>query len=188
MTRARPAPNTLGACPWAAYAGCAWALSFAALSFYWAAGGTAGSSTLGPSIAEPALARDAGFVALLWGTGVLKVLAGVLALALARRFGSSLPRPLFVVGGWAATGVMAGYEGGASLVQHGLMELGVIATPDGLGQTALRWHLALWDPWWLLGGLLFALATRWYQRTTDDASFRERQARRVPVALAAQSR
>lgn len=51
---------------WLAFA---WALLFAALTFYWAAGGTAGVHTLSKAIREPALRRDGGFVAILWATG-----------------------------------------------------------------------------------------------------------------------
>ena len=56
---------------WIGYAAFAWALLFAALTFYWAAGGTAGVHTLSKSIREPALRREGGFVAILWATGVL---------------------------------------------------------------------------------------------------------------------
>ncbi|HEV2404232.1 MAG TPA: hypothetical protein VGR88_02200 [Ktedonobacterales bacterium] len=46
------------------------------------------------------------------------------------------------------------------------MVSGVIATPAGLGTTAARWHLYLWDPWWLLGGVLIIVAARTYGRAT----------------------
>jgi hypothetical protein len=29
---------------------------------------------------------------------------------------------------------------------------------------ALRWHLVLWDPWWLGGGVLLGIAAWGYQR------------------------
>jgi hypothetical protein len=29
----------------------------------------------------------------------------------------------------------------------------------------VTWHLALWDPFWLLGGVLFLAAGRAYQRS-----------------------
>ncbi len=50
--------------------------------------------------------------------------------------------------------------GGASLVQHALMVTGAIDTSAALGEHAARWHLALWDPWWILGGALFWVAAR----------------------------
>ena len=159
-TTARPAaPVQPRSTAWAAYAAGAWAAVFAALSFYWAAGGTAGAATIGPAIAEPVLARDPTWVAILWGTGALKLLGGLLALALVRPWGRLIPQRLLLVVGWSASALMGVYEGAASLVQHGLMAAGVLSTLAGLGATALRWHLALWDPWWLVGGILFGLAT-----------------------------
>ena len=161
---------------WAAYAATAWAAVFAALSFYWAAGGTAGAVTIGPAIAAPVLARDPTWVAILWGTGALKLLGGLLALALVRPWGRLIPRRLLLVVGWGASALMGLYEGAASLVQHGLMAAGVLSIPDGLGATALRWHLLLWDPWWLVGGILFGLATWSYSRRSRGRAGR----RRVP--------
>ncbi len=59
--------------------------------------------------------------------------------------------------------------GGASWIQEGLMIAGVITIPAGLGHTTTLWHVMFWDPWWLLGGLLF-IATAWsYSRRTTDA-------------------
>lgn len=156
--------------PWAAYAACAWAFAFAALSAYWAAGGTAGIEANAPAITAPVLARDPAWIALMWGTAALKVVAGLLALALAGlSWSRALPRRLLLAAGWSAVAVMGLYEGAASWVQHALMVAGVIATPAGLGRTAAQWHLWLWDPWWLAGGVLFAIATWRYMRRSRDA-------------------
>ncbi|HLZ71813.1 MAG TPA: DUF3995 domain-containing protein [Dehalococcoidia bacterium] len=151
---------------WAGYAAFAWAMLFAALSFYWAAGGAAGVETNAPAITRLVLARDPVWIAILWATGALKVLAGLLALALVQRWGRVLPRRLLLAAGWAAFAIMALYEGAASLVQHALMVSGAISTPAGLGETSARWHLFLWDPWWLLGGVLFGLAA-WRRQQRD---------------------
>ena len=43
---------------WGAYAACVLALAYAAVSFYWAAGATAGLSTIGGELEEMARARD----------------------------------------------------------------------------------------------------------------------------------
>ena len=59
-----PATSPRWVVSWAAYSACVWAFVFAAPSFYWAAGGTAGMAALSPGIAE--MGRDPRFV----GTGV----------------------------------------------------------------------------------------------------------------------
>jgi hypothetical protein len=61
-------------------------------------------------------------------------------------------------------GILLALYGGASWVQHGLMEVGVLIFPAGLGSTWTWWHFFLWDPWWLLGGILFVVVARSYQR------------------------
>jgi hypothetical protein len=159
MTKSRPSVRPT-ATTWAAYAACLWAFAFAALSFYWAAGGEVGIRTIARDVDEVALASEPLIVA---GTGVLKVLAGLLALALVQRWGAFIPRRLLLVATWGAAAVLLLY-GGASLVQHGLMLADVVSTPEVLGERAVRWHFFLWDPVWLLGGALFAAAAWYYQR------------------------
>jgi len=139
--------------PWAACAACAWSVLFAVVSFYWAAGGTGGAHTIAAKpekLASPAA---------LWLIGVAKLLPVVLALALARPWRRPLPGRLLWAAAWVS-GVLLLLYGGANLVDHALMVAGVIATPEILGATAARWHLFLWDPWWVLGGVLFIAAAR----------------------------
>ena len=150
---------------WAGYAACAWALLFSGQSFYYAAGGTAGADTWTRAIAEPVAARDPTWIALLWATGAAKVLIGLLALALGRPRGGGIPRRPLLLAGWGAGALLALY-GGANGVQHGLMVAGVIRIPEGLGRTAALWHLFLWDPYWLVGGILFVVAARRYRRAS----------------------
>lgn len=159
----RPASTT-----WAAYAAAAWAFVFAAMSFYWAAGGTAGGSTLGESMTKLAREREPWFVAVLWVTGALKAVAGVVALALVQPWGQRFPRWLRLVAAWGVGAILVLY-GGANLAARGLMEVGLIEKPASVDSAAARWHLLLWDPWWLLGGLLFVAAAWSYQRRSDDA-------------------
>jgi hypothetical protein len=159
------APTTHSRSPaWAGYAAATWAFIFSLQSFYYAAGGTAGAETFPPSMVQPVQARDPTWVAIMWATGALKVIAGVLALALVQAWGRKLPRWLLLAAGWGATALLGLYEGAASWVQHALMVAGAIDIPAGLGRTSAYWHLLLWDPWWFLGGVLFGLATWHYQR------------------------
>jgi hypothetical protein len=46
------------------------------------------------------------------------------------------------------------------------MEAGVRDVPEALGSDVLRWHLLLWDPWSLLGRILFAAAAVQYRRAS----------------------
>ncbi len=58
-------PEHSGATRLVAYMAAAWAFVFAAMSFYWAAGGTAGASTLGETITRAGREREPLFVAIL---------------------------------------------------------------------------------------------------------------------------
>lgn len=143
---------------WIAYAAALWALLFAGLSFYWGLGGRRGATTLGPAIM--AAAADPWFVAIgLWGVGGVKVIGVLIALALIRPW----PQPMLhrlLRGAAYAGGGLALLYGAASFVQHALMVTGVIRLPEGLGPAAARWHLLLWDPWWMVGGILFIATAR----------------------------
>jgi hypothetical protein len=143
---------------WLGYAAAVWAFSFAAVSFYWAAGGTGGLETLGAALRDLALARDPVTVAVGgWGAGIGKLLVGSIPLALIRRWRTPIAyERLRLLAG--ALGVGMGLYGGASFLQHLLMLTGALALPAGLGRVGAQWHLALWDPWWLCGGLLFTAA------------------------------
>jgi hypothetical protein len=47
---------------------------------------------------------------------------------------------------------------GANLAVRAVMALGLLAMPESMHSDAARWHLVLWDPWWVLGGVLFVIA------------------------------
>lgn len=56
------------------------------------------------------------------------------------------------------------------------MAAGARDVPTDVGDAAVLWYVLLWEPLWLLGGLLFLAATRQAART---ASYR--RARKVLV-------
>jgi Protein of unknown function (DUF3995) len=152
---------------WAAYAACALALLSAIPSFYWAAGGTIGLDTVGGAIEELARARNPAGVALGIGAGVLKVAGAVLALALVRPWGRRVPRRLLGGVAWAASVVLTLY--GGLLVAVGALVLAGVIRPAGLvDRTALRWHVLLWDLWFLIWGLLLGVAAWHYGRQSRD--------------------
>jgi hypothetical protein len=148
---------------WAGYAACALALLSAVSSFYWAFGGTAGLDTVGGAIEDLARSHDARGLALAVGAGILKVAAGLLALALVRPWGRAAPRRLLLGVAWAGSTVLTAY--GGLLVAVGALVLSGVINPAGpVDRTVLRWHVMLWDLWFLVWGLLLGVAAWHYGR------------------------
>jgi uncharacterized membrane protein len=85
---------------------------------------------------------------------VAKLLAGALALALLR----SDRRPLFraAIGG----GALLAHYGGVLVVAGALVLAGAIDSSEPVDEYALRWHVFLWDMWFLVWGAALALAGR----------------------------
>jgi hypothetical protein len=133
------------------------------MSFYWAAGGTAGAATIGDTITAPALARDPIVVATLWATGALKALAALLALALVQPWGRCIPHWMLLTAAWTA-GIFMTLYAGANFAVRGLMATGLIDAPASMHTPVAQWHLLFWNAWWLLGGLLFTAAAWLYSR------------------------
>lgn len=163
--RRRPSPLTPVVSPqWPAYAAAVWALLFGLISLYWAAGGTWLLDTIGESVTAPAQENDPAMVATVWASALVKFAAVVAALGLVQRWGQAFPRWFLLGGGWLAAGLLLLY-GGAGIVQQVLMATGAIGVSDTFAPV-LYWHLFLWSPFWLLGGVLFALATVHLARRT----------------------
>jgi len=138
-----------------AYAACAWSFVFAALSCYWALGGTVGSETVSLAIVQLARAHDPWVYAALWLSALLKIISGVVVLALVQPWGSRIPRWLLLMLAWGA-GTLLFVHGGLFFVVGVLALSGTIRV--GTPLLMLRWYTFLWGPWWLLGSILFLLA------------------------------
>ena len=151
---------------WTAYAACGWSLLFALMSFYWALGGELGVKTLGSGIQS--LADDPGFVAVVWLTGVAKVVGGLFALTLVYPWARWLSPRWKLILAWVGGAGLALY-GGVQLIIEGMVLGGAMKVSGPVDWEGLRWHVWLWDPWWLLGGVLFLLAAWQYQRARRAA-------------------
>ncbi|MFH5802216.1 DUF3995 domain-containing protein [Haladaptatus sp. CMAA 1911] len=145
---------------WAGYTASAWMVVFAAMSFYWALDGTAGINTV--SLGQE-LAGDPWFITILWLTGISKIGGGVLALALVQSWGQQLPRRLVLMLAWGVS-VLLVLHGGDFIIQGALTEDGFIGFPAPVAWTTAHWQTFMWGPWWLLGGIVFCVATWNYQR------------------------
>ncbi|MFD9210077.1 DUF3995 domain-containing protein [Streptomyces sioyaensis] len=142
---------------------CTWAVAFAVLHFYWALGGSRGLSVSAGPLAEE---RPGWFVAVgLWGVGILCLVGGALGWRLARPRSRGLAGRAVTALGWGVCAVL--------LVRAISVE--VLLMADATGQeTAVSpaqrlWTLVLWNPWFLVGGLVFGLAAREYGRAAGRA-------------------
>lgn len=161
--RSDPAASPTPGRSWPAYAAAWVAFAFAAVSLYWGAGGTVGIGTLGGHIEEMALARDPVMVMMVWVTGVLKVLGGLLALALVQPWGRRLPRRWLLLGAWTGAVGLTVY-GLLQVTSVALIAFGVISPTHPVEITVLWWRGLLWEPWFLVWGILLGL-TAWTGRT-----------------------
>jgi hypothetical protein len=151
----------------AAYAAAVVAFAYALVSLYWAVGGHRLVSTVGGYVAQFARQGGAVPVVLALAATAAKVAGGLLALALVRPWGRVIPRRWLLAGATAASVLLVGY-GGLSVLLGALVLSGVIHPAGGVDRTALRWHVGVWDLWFLVWGILLALATVSYWRRTKE--------------------
>jgi len=87
---------------------------------------------------------------------MVKLGGAVVALTLVRPWGQRLPRRLLDLTAFAGAAVLTLYGGLLVLVGAAVL-LGVLGSPPADAR-ALRWHVLVWDLWFLLWGALLAAA------------------------------
>ena len=130
------------------------AFASAAVSLYWTLGGTALLDTVGGEIERMARERSAGAVAALAVVVVLKVAAGVLALSLTRPGPRARDRLAL------AAGILLALYGGVLVLAGALVLTGIVDASDDTDMYALRWHVLVWDLWFLVWGIALIAAVR----------------------------
>ncbi|RLV49066.1 DUF3995 domain-containing protein [Nocardioides mangrovicus] len=146
--------RVVGTLRWSTSCAVGWCLVFACLHLYWAVGGSVGlSSSAGQELATT---RPVVFVvAGLYGVAVLLVCGGVLAVAVARDCLGA--RRLLLLQ------TLAGLLGAGLLLRGVLLEGVLLADLGGVreqvGPLETRWSLAIWNPWFALGGVVFLTHT-----------------------------
>jgi hypothetical protein len=148
-----------------AYAAAIVAFGYAPMSLYWALGGHALVSTIGGYVEQFARRGGALPVLVALAATLAKVAGGLLALALVRPWGRAVPRRWLLTGSASASVLLVGY-GAVNVLLGALVLSGVIHPAGSVDRMALRWHVALWDLWFLVWGILLALATAGYWRRT----------------------
>ncbi|MEV8476462.1 DUF3995 domain-containing protein [Streptomyces sp. NPDC051173] len=142
------------------YLAAGWAVIFALLHFFWALGGEVGLDvSSGERLASE---RPTWFVAGgLWGVGCLCLIGSVVALGLQRRGVRGRRWRMLRLLGLAICVLL--------LVRGVLIEVLLIAGALTVGEISAAqkfWTLAVWNPWFILGGALFGLAARNFGRGT----------------------
>jgi hypothetical protein len=161
-----------------AYAAAAAAFAYALVSAYWALGGHALISTVGGYAAQVAHQKGAAPVLLALGAAAAKAAGGRLALALIRPWGRVIPRGWLRAGSAGASALLVVY-GGLYVLLGALVLSGAIHPAGSVDRTALRWYVGVWDLWFLVWGILLALATAGYWRRTVTGPPRDGAANRV---------
>jgi Protein of unknown function (DUF3995) len=102
-----------------------------------------------------------------------QLVGGLLALALVRPWGQAVPRKLLVLCSAGASALLILY-GGVFVLSGTLVLTGAVHPSGGVNWTAMRWHTVVWDMWFLVWGMLLALASRGYRRRMVRAQAKRR--------------
>ncbi|MBO2453601.1 DUF3995 domain-containing protein [Actinomadura barringtoniae] len=147
----RPALRNAGA-----YAAAAWGVLFSLVHVYWLAGGRAGLPN-GQSIFDNAPLLVIDVIAI-----PVSAVAAALALALVRPWGERFARRMLLTAAWGATAVMI-VHALPSVVDWAALAVGAKSSGDLTAEE--RFATFLYEPWFMAGGLLFALAALTFQRS-----------------------
>ena len=143
-----------------AQAACVAGLAYAAISVYWALGGTWLLDTVGGTLDQQAHAGNLGIILAVWAAAVLKIIGAIVPLAAAGGTpgrATTAGRRQLRVPAWLEAAILTIY--GLVLTGAGLLvQSGVIASAASADHRALAWHAYLWDPWFLLWGVLITAA------------------------------
>ena len=150
-----------------AYAAAFAAFAYALVSLYWGVGGRGLVSTVGGYVAQFAHRGGPVPVLVALAATVAKVAGGLLALALVRPWGRTI-RPGWLRAGAAVASVVLVLYGAANVAAGALVISGAIHPSGRVDRTALRWHVGVWDLWFLVWGILLAVATASYWRRTGN--------------------
>jgi hypothetical protein len=154
-----------------AYAAAIAAFAYALMSLYWAVGGHGLVSTVGGYVEQFAHRGGPVPVLVALAATVAKVAGGLLALALIRPWGRAVRRGWLLAGAAAASALLVLY-GAVSVAVGALVLSGAIHPAGRVDRTALRWHVGVWDLWFLVWGIVLAVATASYWRRTGNRSGR----------------
>jgi hypothetical protein len=130
-------------------------LAYTAISAYWALGGTWLLATVSSSLVTAH--QSATVVMAVWAAVVLKAVGALLPLYVCLPAPPSKRHGRLRLLAWSEGAVLTLY-GFAFTLAGLLVQAGVIHRDRTADQRALVWHTYLWDPWFLVWGLLVIIA------------------------------
>jgi hypothetical protein len=145
-----------------AQAACGVGSAYAAVSVYWALGGTWLLDTVGGTLEQQGRTGNPGIILAVCTAAVLKVIGAIVPLAAVGVTSGQATiagrrRVRLRVLAWLEATILTIY--GLVLTVAGLLvQSGAIAPAASADRPALAWHAYLWDPWFLLWGALVAAA------------------------------
>ena len=151
---------------WPAWAAATLALASAMVTLFWTLGGTLLLDTVGGAPEEIARQHTLGSFAVGMSVVLVKVTAGLLALALRGRGAKRLRRRWLLIANGTASAILVLY-GAANILISGLVLAGAITPAGSVNENSLRWHVFFWDPWFLTWGAILAVAVARYRRRTS---------------------
>ena len=151
-----------------AYAAAVLAFASALVSLYWTLGGTLLLDTVGGTFEDLAREHSGAAIALGILVVLVKVVGGLLALALVQPWGARIGRRLLLLSGLVGSMILVLY-GGVYVLLGGLVLWDVITPSGPVNEHTLRWHVFVWDLWFLVWGVALGLAT-WRYRVDHSSS------------------
>jgi hypothetical protein len=132
-------------------------VGYAAISAYWAVGGSGLLDTVGGVFERAGRSGGTSIAVVLWVVVAVKLVAAMLPLLVVSRLLARGWRRALGLLAWVEAAILTGY--GLVLTGGGLLvQAGVIRSSLGADHRALAWHAYLWDPWFLVWGLLVGAA------------------------------
>ncbi|MFS0576841.1 DUF3995 domain-containing protein [Sporosarcina sp. 179-K 3D1 HS] len=139
------------------YIGIAWTLIFAGMSFYWATGGMVGVRSLGGQIYKMALEKDPSLVPIVWLTGFVKLGGCLLLFSLLYPWKNDRLEKIFTIVIRIAGAFLFLY-GFLNFITISLAALNIL--DFDLSSYATMWRLIFWEPFWMLGGILYWMSVK----------------------------
>lgn len=150
-----------------AYAAAVLAFGSAAVSLFWTLGGTVLLDTVGGTFEDLARERSPESIVLGMLVVLVKLAGGLLALALVEPWGTHVGRRPLLVSAAVGSVVLIVY-GGVLVLVGGLVLADLITPSAPVDEHALRWHVFVWDLWFLVWGVALGLAA-WRCRSNDTS-------------------